>query len=192
MLSNEIPSTHEIPSFCLFAEVFNESKYNFTFAEKDALLWIRRWFPCCWEITGIDYILASAFQRRRAKTVTTEWSLGSQGDQQNAVAEEKRGRNQWCLFPVNCILHSAEDSREGICKGLDWNLSFHFSFLLPLSPLLLLISSPSGLLILFLLFLDALPLQSHDCWKRVKTKKLLVHLQNCFLRAKKQTEYNLC
>lgn len=31
------------------------------------------------------------------------------------------------FFAFNCILHSAEDSREGICKGLDRNLSFHFS-----------------------------------------------------------------
>lgn len=33
------------------------------------------------------------------------------------------------FFAFNCILHSAEDSREGICKGLDRNLSFHLSLI---------------------------------------------------------------
>lgn len=38
------------------------------------------------------------------------------------------------FFPVNCILLSAEDSREGICKGLDWNLSLLLPLSLSLSP----------------------------------------------------------
>lgn len=46
------------------------------------------------------------------------------------------------FFPVNCILLSAEDSREGIWKGLDGNLS-------PVSAFQL-IGSPSGLVVLFL------------------------------------------
>lgn len=88
------------------------------------------------------------------------------------------------FFPVNCILLSAEDSREGICKGLDWNLSL----LLPLSlslPLLL-ISSLSGLLILFLPFLDVLHLQSHDCWEgmRPETRPREAAInKNCVLTA---------
>lgn len=45
------------------------------------------------------------------------------------------------FFPVNCILLSAEDSREGICKGLDGNLS-------PVSAFQLI--GLSGLFILFL------------------------------------------
>jgi len=47
--------------------------------------------------------------------------------------EEKRAESMASFFSVNCILHTAEVSRETISKGLVWNLSFHFSLLLPLS-----------------------------------------------------------
>lgn len=74
--------------------------------------------------------------------MTVARTLGSQGGEReiNRRQRERREKSMASFFPVNCILLSAEDSRGGICKegpGLK-SLS------------LFLISSLSGLLILFL------------------------------------------
>lgn len=126
-------------------------------------------------------------------------------DKHKAQAEGRREKSMASFFLVNCILLSAEDSREGIFKGLDRDLSFlslscFFSSSLSSSPSLSLsLSLLSALCLdssfLFLPLLDILPLQSHDCWEGRRITAWSSHFQNDswsrLIKVYKYSRYNV-
>lgn len=120
---------------------------NFPAVQRGVLLLIRLHFNCHRLTPSMDYISIGMpkvqSENRDSRMIPRERERGSEINRRQRERGEEREKSMASFFfPVNCILLSAEDSREGICRGLDGNLP-------PVSALQL-ISSLSGLFILFL------------------------------------------